>query len=404
MNGKMIGSIMLVMGTLIGGGVLALPMVDIGAGFFSVFILIVFMWLLMLATGLMFLEVSLSFPEEGLNFTSMAQRTLGRFGQTITFLSYLFLLYALVAAYSSGGGSLLAQLFLLGNVHIPPSVCSFFFVGILGSFVFQGIKAVDLFNRWLFSLKALFFVGSLLLLTPYIDLSSPLIHLSQFRYLWAGAPIFLCSFGYHILIPTLTQYLHRDHKRIRYVLIISTALTMCIYSYWLFELLGIISIDQFDSFLQAKGSTGEFVALISRAIQSRWVHWTINGFANVTITTSFLGVSMGLTDFLSDAFKRSKFVLGKHAILFLTFIPPLLFALFYPQGFVFALGYAAIFVAFSHVMLPALMVWQVRRALSSSTFRVMGGKPLIILVFLIGLALIILQILSPYLPYFAKRE
>jgi len=395
--GKIVGSTMLIMGTLIGGGVLALPMVGIGSGFLSVAALTIFMWALMLITGFLFVEVNLALPGEN-SFPSMAQKTLGSLGRLATFVSYLLLLYALVAAYISGGGSLLSQLFSLGGINFSSLWGSLLFVFILGICVFHGIKAVDHVNRYLFSFKAFFLIASLVLLTPYVDISNPLIHHGTVSYIWAAAPIFLCSFGYHVLIPTITHYLNRDVKTIRRVLITGTLLTMLIYIYWLFELLGLISKAQFAAFLHARGSTGELIALVMNQVNNRWIASVINGFANITITTSFLGVSLGLVDFLSDALKGS-ISLKRRDIVLLAFIPPTLFALFYPQGFIVALGYASICVAFSHVMLPAMMAWRMRKNCPQSSYRMWGGRTLLVVVFLIGLALIVMQIMASWLPH-----
>jgi tyrosine-specific transport protein len=400
--GKIAGSTMLVMGTLIGGGVLALPIVGIGSGFIPILCLVMFLWALMLITGFLFLEVALAFPAGENNFTSMAYKTLGHGGKMITFISYLLLLYALVAAYVAGGGSLLSTLFLLANIQISPTYSALIFVVFLGSFVVHGVKAVDYVNRTFFSIKALFLILSLLLLTPYIDLTKPLLREANFQYIWAGAPIFLCAFGYHVLIPTLTNYLDRKEKTIRFVIFTGTFMTMLIYLFWLFEILGILSIANFTHFIQEQGSTGEFIAMIMGAIHNKWVSLAVNSFANITITTSFLGVSLGLSDFLADALKRPKTVRGKIELSLLTFLPPILFAVFYPQGFVMALGYAAICVAFSHVMLPALMVWQLRKRKLNSAYHVFGGRSLLLIIFLAGLILIILQILDRchFLPGF----
>jgi len=66
-------------------------------------------------------------------------------------------------------------------------------------------------------------------------------------------------------------------------------------------------------------------------------------FAATALGTSFLGVSIGLFDYYKDVLKPKTrgFVTTSLAGL-LTFVPPLLFALFYPEGFILALGYAAI--------------------------------------------------------------
>ena len=56
--GKIIGCIMLVMGTSIGGGILALPMVGIGSGLIPTFGMILFLWALVVLSGLLFLELT----------------------------------------------------------------------------------------------------------------------------------------------------------------------------------------------------------------------------------------------------------------------------------------------------------------------------------------------------------
>ena len=396
--GKCIGCTMLVMGTLIGGGVLALPMVGIGSGFFALAALLGMMWLLMLVTGFLFLEVNVSLPPGENSFPSMARKTLGRSGQVATFVSYLLLLYALLAAYISGGSSLLSQLFSLRGISLSPHWGALLFAGLLGSCVFHGIKAVDLVNRCFFSAKAFFLVASLALLTPCMNPMSSLIHHGNGWYAIAAAPIFLSSFGYHILIPTIAKYLDRNVTTIRRVLIAGTSLTLLIYAYWLFELLGLIPQEQFSAFLQAQGSTGELISLITSQANNRWAGVVINGFANITITTSFLGVSMGLFDFLADALKKTAVAADRKLLMLLTFVPPTLFALFYPKGFILALEYAAVFVAFSHVMLPAMMVWKVRALQPGSSYRVRGGRELLAVVFLAGAILVIIPIVVPLLP------
>ena len=90
--GKIVGSVMLIMGTLIGGGVLALPIVGIGSGFIPVLGMLLFIWALMIVSGFLFLEVALALPTGENSFTSMASKTLGPSGKIITFVSYLLLL------------------------------------------------------------------------------------------------------------------------------------------------------------------------------------------------------------------------------------------------------------------------------------------------------------------------
>src|SRR5690348_7302081 len=96
---------LLVAGTSIGAGMLALPVVTALGGFFPSLFVYVLCWLFMTCTGLLMLEICLLMPP-GANLVSMAQKYLGRFGEVLAWVLYLFLFYCLSVAYVSGGGSL----------------------------------------------------------------------------------------------------------------------------------------------------------------------------------------------------------------------------------------------------------------------------------------------------------
>ena len=143
------------------------------------------------------------------------------------------------------------------------------------------------------------------------------------------------------------------------------------------------------------GSVGAFVRTIDTIAHERWVTVSVNIFADVAMTTSFLGVTLGLFDFLADAFKRGNHRLGRLQTAMLTYIPPFIFAVFYPKGFIMALGYAAIFVAILEIIIPALMVHKLRRSTTlSSPYRAPGGTITRGLVMLCGVALIAAQLIS----------
>lgn len=83
-------------------------------------------------------------------------------------------------------------------------------------------------------------------------------------------------------------------------------------------------------------------------------------FADLALATSFLGVALGLFDYLADLFQRRNSVTYRLQTGAITFLPPLAFALFYPRGFVMALGYAG----WRYPFLPccSLLCWRGRAA------------------------------------------
>lgn len=62
-NFKAIGATLLISGTMLGAGMLALPLVSAGMGFGYACLTLFLIWMLMTYTGLMLLEVCLSFPK-----------------------------------------------------------------------------------------------------------------------------------------------------------------------------------------------------------------------------------------------------------------------------------------------------------------------------------------------------
>ncbi|MFZ6870415.1 aromatic amino acid transport family protein, partial [Klebsiella pneumoniae] len=72
------------------------------------------------------------------------------------------------------------------------------------------------------------------------------------------------------------------------------------------------------------------------------VELAVHLFAHLALATSFLGVSLGLFDFLADMFQRKNSVGGRLQSGIITFLPPLAVALFYPRGFDMALGDAGV--------------------------------------------------------------
>ena len=84
---------------------------------------------------------------------------------------------------------------------------------------------------------------------------------------------------------------------------------------------------------------------------------------------------------------------GRKSLVLLNFLPPMLFAFFYPQGFITALGYAGQMFAFYAVVLPIAMVWRLRSQHTNLAYRVKGGKASLIIALVIGVFIVIVPFL-----------
>lgn len=393
MKNRLLGAILLVSGTTIGGGALALPVITGPAGFFPALILMSAIWLFMMMTAFYLIEVNLRLPGES-NLISMVKKTLGRPGEIISWITYLLLLYSLLAAY------------LLGCAQILSETCSSYFINqvptwswlvllfiVFGAFVYLGTKAVDYLNRVLMVGLIAGYIGLIVLGLPHINFSYLAHH--QWSGLIAATSVVMTSFGYHIIIPTLSTYLEHDARSLKQAILWGSLIPFVTYLLWQFLAMGVIPV----SGLSASAEKGEAATCaLKQIVGSPYVSTFATLFAFFAIITSLIGVSLSLADFLADGLKIKKNPLGKGILMLLTFIPPLIFALFYPNGFILALEYAGIFVVILLALLPALMAWFERykhkRGLVETSFHVPGGKGAIIATIVFSFVLLAVEVFA----------
>ena len=398
MNSKVIGSILIVTGTAIGAGMLAIPIVTAELGFLLSTLLLFTCWAVMTLTAFLILHVNLAFPTHS-NFSSMAAKTIGRAGQVITWLSFLLLLYALTAAYMTGGASLLGNtLTNFGGVNTSSHFNSLLFTVVLGAFVYFGTRSVDYANRLLITLKAIAFFVMVLFLMPHVQMSNLLIHPNP-HLLWLKAlPILITSFGFHIVIPNLRDYLGSDVRKLKQAIFIGSLIPLVIYLLWEIVILGIIPLEGSQGFLALLtqgGGLSDMINYLSAAVNRPILGFIINFFTDVAITTSFLGVSMGLLHFIRDGFKLNRGKPGEKLIgSLITFLPPLCFAWFYPQGFVMALNYASIFVVLLLILIPIWMYYCLAKKGPQSSYPFHLNKLIAGLLIVFSIAVIAAEIMT----------
>ncbi|ARA29455.1 tyrosine transporter TyrP [Enterobacter hormaechei] len=393
MKNRTLGSIFIVAGTTIGAGMLAMPLAAAGVGFGVTVVLLGGLWALMCYTALLLLEVYQHVPADtGLG--SLAARYLGRYGQWITGFSMIFLMYALTAAYISGAGELIASSINDGfGASLSPETGAIVFTLIGGGVVCAGTSLVDLFNRFLFSAKILFLIVMLVLLAPHVHkinlLSLPL----EKGLALSAIPVIFTSFGFHGSVPSIVSYMNGDIRKLRRVFVIGSAIPLIAYLFWQLVTLGSIDSNTFIGLMAEHSGLNGFLVALRNVVASSHVELAVHLFADLALATSFLGVALGLFDYMADLFQRRNTVAGRLQTGAMTFLPPLAFALFYPRGFVMALGYAGVALSVLALLLPSLLAWKSRQQHPQQGYRVAGGTPMLCAVFGCGVVIILVQIL-----------
>lgn len=354
-NSKTLKGILLVAGTSIGGGMLALPVLTSIAGFFPSLFVFLLCWAFMASTGLLLLEACL-WGNSDANLVSLSYKTLGTPGKWAAWILYLFLFYCLTLAYIVGCGDLVTEIF---NKSIPEWVGSLLFVLLFAPLIFAGARVAGHVNLYLmFGLAVSYLI--------FVFLGMPHVNLEMLTYRnWPASlmafPIAFTAFAYQGIIPTLVTYMERDAKQTRLIILIGSFIPLFVYAIWQGLIMGIVPTYGSGGLLEALQEGDNAVYPLKNFLQNPSVFIVGQFFAFFALVTSFLGVTLGLMDFLADGLNIKKTFSGKLLLCALIFIPPLILSFTHPGVFLIALDYAGGFgCALLLGLLPILIVWSGR--------------------------------------------
>lgn len=372
--GSLIGGMLLVAGSCIGAGMLALPILTGLAGFFPSLAMLFLAWAGMTFTAFLLIEINGWFSKR-VNLLSMTERTLGKAGRSAAWISYLFLFYTLLLSYISASGTVFAAIFeALFRIQISAPLASTFFTALFGWIIYLDTRPVDMVNRVLMGGLIAAYFGMIGLGLFSID-PKYLLH-SNTSALLTSLPVLVVSFGFHNLIPSLTAYMKGDLKRVRLTILGGSLMVLGVYILWSLFVLGIVPYSGSNGILAQYQQGHEATIALKAILGANWIGYFAQGFAFFAIVTSFLAQGLTLTHFLADGFNLEVNKRTARWIVPIVLIPPLIFALFYPNIFLHALGFAGgICAMILFGILPVLMVWVGRyKKKFDSTYQLKGGK------------------------------
>ncbi len=391
---KTLGSTLITSGTMIGAGMLAMPLTSAGIGFTFTVVLLILLWILLTYSALLFVEVYQT-AEHDAGIGTLAAQYFGRPGRIIATSVLMIFLYALLSAYVTGGGAILASTlpdFAAPDLKMKGSILAFTIL--FGVFVAIGTSFVDALNRFLFiaMIAALFIVLGLMI--PEIKIDNLMAMPIDKALLISASPVFFTAFGFHGSIPCLNKYLEGDVKALRFSIIVGSAITLVGYILWQFSTHGVLSQTRFLEILNQDPTLNGLIEAVRVITGSTIIAAIVKIFSALALITSFLGVALGLLECIEDLLKRAFNISANRLSLgFLTFLPPLLFAFFYPEGFILALGYAGQMFAFYAVVLPAALVWKARHQHPNLPYRVPGGSGVLLFVSILGTIIVCIPFL-----------
>ncbi|MFI5334897.1 MAG: amino acid permease, partial [Chlamydiales bacterium] len=235
--GHVLGGALLIAGTTIGVGMLALPVATGPAGFIPSVSIYFITWLFMLSTGLLMLEVCNWMPKDS-NLITMVGRLLGKPGKALCWVVYLFLFVTVMIAHVAGGGSVFNE--LIGHA-LPDWAAMVLYVLIFSPIVYMGAHSVDRLNLGLM----VGVIGSyiLFIFVSYDHVKFDLLTYSNWSKAWLALPVLFTAFTYQVIIPTLMTYMDRNVKKVRLAIFFGTTIPLIVYLVWEFLILGIVPVE-----------------------------------------------------------------------------------------------------------------------------------------------------------------
>ncbi len=347
---------LIISGTTIGAGMLGIPMLTASCGLLMATIVTTVVWAFMLITGLLLLEVTLTM-ENHTNFISIARRYLGRTGALCTGGLFIFLYIFLLVAYFAAGAPLL-QFFSKGlfNYVLSDYGALFIFTLFFGSIVAMGPKIIDSANLYMTIILAVLFV--LLLSVGLGEVRFSRMQTFSMTGALMTTPLLFSAFGFHNLIPSLVTYMKRDKQALRDAIIIGTTIPLIVYILWQILLIGAIPAHLLER-AAAEGITATM--LFAQYAHKPWITLLGQLFSFFAITTSVLGVSFSLVDFIADALKIRSFGRSRVWLTMWAFATPLLLTMLDRAIFIRALSIAGgIGESLLNGIIPIALVYSMR--------------------------------------------
>ncbi|WP_336292616.1 tryptophan permease [Cronobacter dublinensis] len=396
---SLVSGVVIIAGTIIGAGMFSLPVVMSGAWFFWSLLALLFTWFCMLHSGLMLLEANLNY-HIGASFDTMTRDLLGNGWNVVNGAAVAFVLYILTYAYISASGSVIHHTLAGMAMDIPARLAGFGFALVVAFIVWLSTSAVSRMTAIVLGGKVITFFLTFGGLLGHVEPATLFNTLeaspSYTPYVLMTLPFCLASFGYHGNVPSLMKYYGKEPGTIIRCLVWGTLIALALYAVWLLATMGNIPRPEFIGIAKAGGNIDVLVSALSDVLNSRTLDVLLIVFSNFAVSSSFLGVTLGLFDYLADLFGFDDSPRGRLKTALLTFLPPMAGGLLWPNGFLYAIGYAGLAATIWAAIVPALLARASRQRFGSPRFRVWGGNGMIALILLFGLGNALVHLLSSF--------
>ncbi|WP_320174496.1 aromatic amino acid transport family protein [Maridesulfovibrio sp.] len=345
-----------VVGNMLGAGILALPVNLCAAGFYPSVAATLLMWGLMTYTALIYSEQKSLTTSEDADLPTFFHHELGNTGKWVTIVANLIILYGVLVAYLCGISAIIMS---LQSALSKPVVMFIYFLIVTGMTSF-GMKLMEKCTLYMVIAMWVTFGALVFMVVP--DVSAVNLDKFDWTYIPAGLPVLLMAFHFHNIIPSICRSLGHDRTKIRTAIIGGTTIGLVMNLAWLLVVLGAVPLSNPETHIDlitAFGKNDPATIPLGQLLQTPAFTYAALIFAVAAISTSFIANGTALMSFMRDLSSNNFGIDNKIVIWSLSFIPPLLVGLLYPDIFLIAInlvGGVGECIIFG--ILPGIIVWK----------------------------------------------
>lgn len=400
MRKREITSILLIAGTCIGGGTIALPMVLAKIGIIPSVLITIAIWLLNYYPSLSGVELNLR-SDRGMSLGELGRKISGNGAQAIGEISVKTVSFASLAIHLCGSSSIIHKLveeylhYDMSVLTIESCLAAFGIVILLLPF-----RMISIINNIMFTCLITVFFTLLCSMISLVDCSKMPWTMTDvsIKNCLSVCPIIFTSYGYQLILHTLRDYGGKNSALLRKSVFFGGLIPTLVYILWSSSSLSVVFKANSDFFAQMVAgniSVGDFVKELANASSMPNFQILVWWMSIMSILTSYLGVSLGLAESINLSLKNHmregtllKF-LRKPIAAILTIIPAYIVSAMYPDAFIKILGFAGVLFVIIGISLPTYLLF--KDGMQKLYFKELKQIPLIIS-FIAGLVIMAAEI------------
>lgn len=356
--------VFLIAGNLVGAGTLGLPTKTGLAGFVPAVMGLFVMGTAMFFTAMVLTREVTKKGDMIFNYPSFYQLHLGLAGKWVAILTNILILYGLLTVYLSGAATIITNLL---HPKISNSVIMILFFVVMTAINLTGMNIVEKYNSFLVIMMLAVFLVMFGMAEVHIEPKR--FAFADWKFLPATLPIILTTYNFHTIIPIVCETLDWRERLVRRVILSAMIIGFMLSVLWIQVGIGALPLGGTDNSLAtAFNNNLPATVPLAETIKAPIFVTLAMFFALFAIATSYIANGTGLMAFVEDlSVNHLKICKTPNRLLIgsLSFGPPFIIALVYPDLFMSALdlvGGFGVMILFG--LMPSIILVKRARSLS----------------------------------------